>query len=153
MFPRQNAFIDSEDVEMRGQSKTRNNEDTFSGSNIKRSLMSQFHEIKKENKTLNNFIQFSDSDEELASEEIKAPFTKISNGSNVKDHKKSIKKFIPPPKMATRQFSFSQTPGEQTPLDNAFEGNLNENDRDKAQNGATCNRKLFDEEAENCDPN
>ena len=164
MFSGKNSrlFEGDEDVEMREQSSTR--EQTLEKSakkSAKSSLLDQFHEPEMKKKPLNNFIDFSDSEQESpAFNAKKIPFgNRIFNqiedndaGTIIEVKKMKKKMKLGPPAMYTnRQFSFNdnfELPP--TRLDE-YEKNsvldLNPNDK------ISCKKNLFGNMDENMNPN
>lgn len=161
MFSGKNSrlFETCEDVEMREQSSSRDQaQDRSAKKNTKRNLLDQFHEPEMIKKPLNNFIEFSDSEQESpVFKAKKTPFgNRVFNQSDdseidsileIKKTKKKMK-LDPPPRYASRQFSFAD---ESQLIKNDSERNsvagLNPNDK------VSCKKNLFGNMDENVNPN
>ena len=144
--------IVQEDVEMRDHNQTKPSQDVFENSITKRSLMDQFYEADPDPPSLQNFINFSDSDEEPANNDEINPFTNIANTME-KPSERPVRTG-PPPMHTTRQFSFSQSLVDQNQSNSWFGAvNLDEEKWEYNPAEVTCKRNLFGDENENIDPN
>lgn len=139
------------DIEMRESSGKKS-----TGSNkikepiAKRSLLNQFFETEKEEPRLQNFINFSDDDDEPAKDDDKSPLGNIANIVSEASKNNRIMKTGPPPMYTTRQFSFSQVPGDQANTCFAQTKDIAKLE-DEFEDVVNCKRNLFSNE--NADPN
>jgi hypothetical protein len=155
-------FEMEDDVEMRDQSLTRDETGPISfGAKTKRSLMDQFNQPENRIPSLNNFINFSDSDEdksdEISGKIIKKSIKRIETRDEPNSLRKRKKdkrktKIGPPPMYTTRQFSFNQANSD----NKGPTQDIDEDDRCEGQaifEKVFCKKNLFGQDDENKNPN